>query len=148
MPNDMIDRLRSAANAIDERSGDYEMHYLLLEAAGAIDDALSMRLQIANRLPLEMLADGKCDTWSGTLSAVHRMKTERNNALTEAQAQAVEKFAGDFVYGVCNGDGVGFEGLDESMFSGFARDYASSIRDKARQPITNPPENSSQEQQP
>jgi hypothetical protein len=33
MPNDMIDRLRSAANAIDERSGDYEMHYLLLEAA-------------------------------------------------------------------------------------------------------------------
>jgi hypothetical protein len=42
-----------------------------------------MRLQIANRLPLEMLADGKCDTWSGTLSAVHRLKTERNNALAE-----------------------------------------------------------------
>jgi hypothetical protein len=86
MPNNLIDRLRAAANAIDD-TGDVELRKLLADAAKDIgewaENSALMQQQINDRLPGEIAK--RCSSWPKTLMAVSRLKTERNSALEEVE---------------------------------------------------------------
>lgn len=122
MPHDIVERLKAE---VKDPSIALELRVLMSEAVGFITEQKQysnhMRHQIAARIPGDIAQ--RCDTWSSALSAVSRLKTERNNAQQEVErlkgrdgrwhAAYVKLSSGDIV--VDNGDLVGLCATNDLM---------------------------------